>query len=675
MDLAAISKKFEEIKLLSSLSEDLKLKYEVKIEDLVNALNNLQQLMSEYFNLDQNIDPDNRHLGEPGLLPSTGPNSSMDTERKSVNKEKSNVEDLMKEIKDLLDQLMNPQDVDDQAELNPESIKDSDLVDEEENLPPGPIESLLGKEENGESEEKQQEQVESNSTTEDSETESNEEKEEKEIVPTDTKPPIELPKSENEDEEEDEEDDGYGPGNQGNESTNNVGWYGSKSIQKTAESKGMDHFKSLEDGIIQSKQPISFSNFGKSSIEDYYPTDEELVDINTNHSLINMKKEDLIVLPIMAADTNVDRGSEHFTTHALESFVPLYIGKALLLDHTWTTQNEVGKIFAAKVENGNKLMVKAYIPNTAHNSKLISNIMSGVHCRASVGFSMDVRNATCDSCSYSMSMKRKGPPTTGMLEGTISIFDEDNCPHKPGAMDEYGNKTTVTLHKVSDVMELSFVPVPMQPKAGTNRALSFSKALDKLDSKLSLVQEHLHGFNEDLAKSASEVTIMDSSNIISSRTMGETIVSDMKENTQNLSQETDEGKAFPSEGSFDVEGNEHRPTDDNLFARAAIKNMHDLSENLKSITVELKEAVDSMKSLYEIVKAEKACSDNMDESEEDEEEKAKSEEKEQLLAEAIKTLVELLESKKEKSTTEEEISAPEGAWMKSLINQFESGVK
>lgn len=677
-------------------------KYEIQIEDIVNALNDLEEIVAEYFNLDtetksndpedpasENIDPENRHLGEPGLAPATiNENVTNEVGRKSP-------QEIIAAIKDLLSELFNPQDIDDnEAETDPEAMKDSSLVRDEEHPPSGDPRTSPEALEDLEKESPTLEHREvlpgenasqdpnslpkdEGSTESDPINGSNEESEPlqssgeaylsmpKDVIPEEENNEEEKEKASSssaktedaeqgseakatetqiigEEDDEDEEEGGVGGENN---TPAQVGWFDSKNIDDVSNKKGLN-YKASGDGMISCKSMASFSNFGKASIDDYQPTDEELAEINSNHSLITLSKKDIIVLPITAADTDIDRGGEHFTKGALESFVPLYKGKALLLDHNWTTGNEVGRIFDARVvgdDTRSRLVVKAYIPNTDFNQKLIKNMMYGVHSRASVGFSADVRNVTCDSCSYGMSM-RKGPPTQGPLESSgyldsmTSIFDEENCPHKPGALDEYGNKTTVTIHKVADVMELSFVPVPMQPKAGTSRALSAS------------------------TKSLEENTT--SSTIISSRTKGENAVSDL---TASREGHENEANVPAAAEAFNVEANETRPTDDNIFARAAIKNLHDISESLKSLTSELVASQSEFKALLEEFKALKAKPAADEEMEED---KTAEADRVKILEEATKTLTEALKKQLESAEVQEAEVKSSCAWASELVHNF-----
>lgn len=420
-------------------------------------------------------------------------------------------------------------------------------------------------------------------------------------------------------------------------------------ITSSIKSKGLSHIKAAGDGIVQSNQSVSFSNLGKTKLEDYYPTDMELSMIN-EHTMIQMGAEDLFVVPIMAADANVDRGSEHFTTDGLKSFVPLYPGKALLLDHNWSTGSEVGKIFACAVEN-NKLLVKAYIPINTHNDKLIRNILAGVHCRASVGFSMDVRNAICDSCTKSQMRSGINSPLN------ISIFDEDSCPHRPGAMDEYGYKTTVTLGPVADVMELSFVPVPMQPAAGTY------KSINKSATTITEIGNNFQKSIENIAKAVESLDkLNDPDTIISRATIGDKSVSD-EQNTKEMPSATDmTGDLGP-----DLTG--HPEDYKNPFVDAAIKELNDVSTSLKSAVDSLLSYIEEQKSVVEELKAA-----NAERAKQFEDMKKEQEDRLLILSEIAETAtsksVELIEKSLNKSSEKNEDST---SWAKTLINNFNIG--
>lgn len=696
--------------LVQTIQTELKpkLKYEVSIADVVNALENLESLVMEYFNLDEGkdeedegIDPENRHLGEPGMAPASS-NEGITVEAGKSSALVAILEAILAIMKpkDLQSDMQNPEDLQDERILDPESVKDSDLIEHDDKLPPGPIgcsmdaDGILATDrqvaepdplnpEASEEDEDRGSPVNSSgeaylSVPKDVEEDDENGTKEKETssAATDTTAEVSGNQAkESQDEKEkveigDEEEEEGGPGAV-DDTPNQVGWFDSKPKAKAFNfsnlgpviaSKGLDHYKASEDGLIHSKGSMAFSNFGKQSMEDYYPTDEELGDINANHSLVNMGKSDLIVIPITAADTDIDRGGEHFTKDGLESFVPLYRGKALLLDHSWTTGSEVGKIFDASVV-GNQLKVKAYIPNIEENSKLIKNILAGVHSRASVGFSMDVRNVTCDSCAYSMAMK-KGPPTLPPTEGTISyaegisIFDEENCPHRPGALDEYGNKTTVTLHKVADVMELSFVPVPMQPKAGTSRTLSAIKSTEN-------IMKTIQTANDKFIKSVEEI-----SNIISNSTKGELTVSDLTAPREGGS---GAGEAMSPDAAkpFDVVGNEHRATNDNIFASAAVKNLSEISDTLKTLTKDLMDSYETNKQILEELKELQKAKPKKDEDDEDAEaETDKSKTAIDELTKAITEVISTLATKSEEKPEETKVS-----WAQNLISDFNKSLK
>lgn len=181
--------------------------------------------------------------------------------------------------------------------------------------------------------------------------------------------------------------------------------------------------------------------------EDYTATPEELLQINALSNM-DLKAEDVYVFTLKSANTQVDRGYEHFTPKALKSMAKMSIDKPILMNHDWTAQATVGKIFDAKVAN-DTLIQKAYIPNYPEYQPVIRAILSGLYNKVSVGFAMELKDFVCDSC-------------------TKSLYDM-GCPHIPGNADEKGLITTATIKDSSDYYETSLIPVPMQAPAGIRR--------------------------------------------------------------------------------------------------------------------------------------------------------------------------------------------------------------
>lgn len=63
-----------------------------------------------------------------------------------------------------------------------------------------------------------------------------------------------------------------------------------KSVKQVVEEKGHNVFLSEDNRTLIVKGSMSFSNKGKKSIEDYYPTEEDLALINKYHSNVDLKR-------------------------------------------------------------------------------------------------------------------------------------------------------------------------------------------------------------------------------------------------------------------------------------------------------------------------------------------------------------------------------------------------
>lgn len=201
---------------------------------------------------------------------------------------------------------------------------------------------------------------------------------------------------------------------------------------------------------LNKKAQLSFTNLGKRSRKDYYPSKDELFIINQGYSNTELNAEDVLVFTLSSANTAADRQNERFTDNALGDMSKLSLDKAFLIDHKWETTSQVGKIFAAAVQDG-QLVQKVYMLNDPMNDGIIKNILAGVYNKVSVGFAANLKDMMCDSCGDQK-----------------SIYDSA-CPHMPGGVDEKGNTTTVSIKSVSDYYEVSLVPIPAQRDAGIRR--------------------------------------------------------------------------------------------------------------------------------------------------------------------------------------------------------------
>lgn len=200
---------------------------------------------------------------------------------------------------------------------------------------------------------------------------------------------------------------------------------------------------------LNKKSQLAFTNMGKRTRKDYYPTADELWVINQGYSNTELAPEDVLVFSLSSANIDTDRQNEKFSDSALNDMAGLSLDKAFLIDHKWETSSQVGKIFAAEARDG-QLFQKVYVLNDAMNDSITKNILAGIYNKVSVGFASNLKDMICDSCTDK------------------SIYDSA-CPHMPGATDEKGNKTTVTIKSVNDYFEVSLVPIPAQRDAGIRR--------------------------------------------------------------------------------------------------------------------------------------------------------------------------------------------------------------
>jgi hypothetical protein len=115
-------------------------------------------------------------------------------------------------------------------------------------------------------------------------------------------------------------------------------------------------------------------------------SDAELALIN-KHALKALKKEDVSVYTMKAANNRVDRDMERFSDEVIDSFAKSIVGKSWLYMHNKYDFMPFGKVFEAwtAVESGVKwLYIKGYVLNT--DEDLVKKIDSGIWKFVSIGF-------------------------------------------------------------------------------------------------------------------------------------------------------------------------------------------------------------------------------------------------------------------------------------------------
>ena len=155
-------------------------------------------------------------------------------------------------------------------------------------------------------------------------------------------------------------------------------------------------------------------------------------------------REDVYVFSVRLCDDQVDRDGERFDTDALPELARLCVGKTGVVDHAWSADRQLARIFETKVirENGvSYIKAWAYMLKTDKTAEAIAEIEGGIKKEVSVGCSM--ARSVCSICGA----------------------DFGSCQHRKG--EAYGNEVCAAVLKESvDAYEFSFVAVPAQREAG-----------------------------------------------------------------------------------------------------------------------------------------------------------------------------------------------------------------
>ena len=204
------------------------------------------------------------------------------------------------------------------------------------------------------------------------------------------------------------------------------------------------------------------------------PTAVQLEAINAQAKAA-MTFEQVYVFSLRLCDDQVDRDGERFDTAALPILAKLFIGKTGIVDHKWSSDCQVARIFAAEVvkdEGVNYIKAWAYIRRGGNADEVIADIEAGIKKEVSVGCAMG--RAVCSVC--------------GSEYGT--------CGHQKG---EYydGQLCCAILKEPMDAYEFSFVAVPAQPNAGVLKGFgSGRRTLKELADEFGAQSEYRALFKE-----------------------------------------------------------------------------------------------------------------------------------------------------------------------------------
>lgn len=197
------------------------------------------------------------------------------------------------------------------------------------------------------------------------------------------------------------------------------------------------------------------------------PTAVQLEAIN-NLAKTRLNGEQVYVFSLRLCDDRVDRDGERFDRAALPVLAKLFIGKTGILDHRWTTENQVARIFETQViTDGDVTYLKAwaYIRRGGANDEIIADIEAGIKKEVSVGCAMG--RAICSVC--------------GSEYGT--------CGHVKGESYE-GQVCHTILQEPLDAYEFSFVAVPAQREAGVLKGMAGRETLQVLAAEFGAQAEY-----------------------------------------------------------------------------------------------------------------------------------------------------------------------------------------
>ena len=198
------------------------------------------------------------------------------------------------------------------------------------------------------------------------------------------------------------------------------------------------------------------------------PTAQQLEAINAL-AKGTMTQEQVYVFSVRLCDDQVDRDYERFDSLALPELAKLFIGKAGIVDHKWSAESQVARIFATEVvteQAVSYIKAWAYIRRGGKGDEWVADIEAGIKKEVSVGCAMG--RSICSICGS----------------------DYGNCGHSKGEIYD-GQMCCVILREPMDAYEFSFVAVPAQREAGVLKGLGRGKvSLKELAQEFGAQEEY-----------------------------------------------------------------------------------------------------------------------------------------------------------------------------------------
>ena len=198
------------------------------------------------------------------------------------------------------------------------------------------------------------------------------------------------------------------------------------------------------------------------------PTAVQLEAINAQAKAA-LTAEQVYVFSLRLCDDQVDRDFEKFDAAALAGLAKLFLGRTGIVDHCWSAENQVARIFETQVvqeEGICYIKAWAYIRRGGSNEEIIADIEAGIKKEVSVGCAMG--RCICSIC--------------GSEYGT--------CGHRKGEHYD-GQLCCGILQEPVDAYEFSFVAVPAQRSAGVLKMLGGrKKCLKELAEEFGAQEEY-----------------------------------------------------------------------------------------------------------------------------------------------------------------------------------------
>ena len=182
-----------------------------------------------------------------------------------------------------------------------------------------------------------------------------------------------------------------------------------------------------------------------------------------------LTEDQVYVFSLRLCDDQIDRDMERFDTQALPALAKLFIGKTGIVDHRWSSDSQVARIFAAEVVEEDRvsyIKAWAYIRRGGAADEVIADIEAGIKKEVSVGCAMG--RAVCSVCGS----------------------EYGSCGHQKGEHYD-GVLCCAILKEPMDAYEFYFVAVPAQPNAGVLKGLgSGRRTLKELADEFGVQAEY-----------------------------------------------------------------------------------------------------------------------------------------------------------------------------------------